>query len=185
MSSEISRIDPLEAARLLAEGQAVLVDVREPGEHARERIAKARPMPLSRLGTAAPIETRGRLVVLHCRSGSRTAANAARLAAAAHGQVAILEGGIEAWKRAGLPTEVDHRRPIEVMRQVQITAGSLVLAGVLLGILVSPWFLLLAGFVGGGLMLAGVTGWCGMARLLARAPWNREPALGAIEAKAA
>lgn len=173
MSSEVCRIRPAEAARLLAEGRAILVDVREPDERTRERIPGACPMPLSRLGTAPAFASEGRLVVLHCRSGSRTAANAARLAAAVKGSSAILDGGLEAWKAAGLPVEVDRRRPIEVMRQVQIAAGSLVLLGVVLGALTSPWFLLLSAFVGGGLVLAGVTGWCGMARLLALAPWNR------------
>lgn len=177
MSSEISRIGPMEAARLLAEHRAILTDVREPDEHARERIPQARSMPLSRLGAASPIDAEGRLVILHCRSGARTAANAARLATLARGPCAALEGGLQAWRAAGLPVERDRRRPIEVMRQVQIVAGFLVLLGVLLGTLASPWFLLLVGFVGGGLMFAGVTGWCGLARLLALAPWNREPSL--------
>ena len=41
-------IAPQEAARLLREG-AALVDVREPDEHARERIEGARNLPLSQL----------------------------------------------------------------------------------------------------------------------------------------
>jgi rhodanese-related sulfurtransferase len=86
----------------------------------------------------------------------------------------VLEGGLEAWKKAGLPTLVDVNRPIEVMRQVQIAAGSLVLLGVLLAATTSSWFLLLAGLVGAGLVFAGLSGWCGMALLLARAPWNRQ-----------
>jgi hypothetical protein len=70
-----------------------------------------------------------------------------------------------------LPTLVDRRRPIELQRQVQITAGGLVLLGVLLS-LGWPWFLALSMFVGAGLIFAGVSGTCGMARLLQRAPWN-------------
>ncbi|HEX2527584.1 MAG TPA: rhodanese family protein [Geminicoccus sp.] len=84
----------------------------------------------------------------------------------------VVEGGLEAWKRAGLPVEQDRRQPIEVMRQVQIAAGSLVL----LGALVTPWFYALAGFVGAGLVFAGVTGTCGMASLLRHMPWNRPAA---------
>ena len=67
----------------------------------------------------------------------------------------------------------DRRQPIELQRQVQIGAGSLALAGTLLGAFVSPWFYILPGFVGAGLLTAGVTGFCGMALLLMRAPWNR------------
>ena len=71
----------------------------------------------------------------------------------------------------------DRRQPLELQRQVQIGAGSLAFGGTLLGLLISPWFLVVPLFVGGGLILAGVTGFCGMARLLARAPWNRLPML--------
>ena len=58
-------------------------------------------------------------------------------------------------------------------RQVQIAAGALVLTGVIFGFLIAPAWFALAGFVGAGLTFAGVTGFCGMARLLMRAPWNR------------
>jgi hypothetical protein len=56
---------------------------------------------------------------------------------------------------------------------VQIGAGSLILIGVGLGFTVNPAFFALAGLVGAGLTVAGATGFCGMARLLALAPWNR------------
>jgi len=59
------------------------------------------------------------------------------------------------------------------MRQVQIAAGLLAVLGVILGFLVSPLFFLLSGFIGAGLIFAGVTGFCGMARVLATAPWNQ------------
>ena len=58
------------------------------------------------------------------------------------------------------------------MRQVQIVAGSLVVLGVLLGSLVSPWLYALSGFVGAGLVFAGVSGTCGLASLLRLMPWN-------------
>ena len=85
----------------------------------------------------------------------------------------MLDGGLEAWKRAGLPVIEDRSAPLPLMRQVQIVAGSLVLLGVVLGFLLGPAWFGLAGFVGAGLVFAGVTGFCGMARLLARLPWNR------------
>jgi UDP-3-O-[3-hydroxymyristoyl] glucosamine N-acyltransferase len=74
---------------------------------------------------------------------------------------------------AGLPVAEDRRAPIEIMRQVQIVAGSLVLAGVLLGAFVAPGFYGLAGFVGSGLVFAGASGTCAMANILRRMPWNR------------
>lgn len=164
-------IDVEAARRLLADGAAVLVDVRDPDEHARERIAGSRSLPLRTLNVDA-LSGETRTVIFHCASGHRTHAHAARLLAAAPGAGRILSGGLAAWKRAGGPVLREEGRPIEIMRQVQIAAGSLVVVGVSLS-LVSPGFLLLAAFVGFGLVVAGVTGFCGMARLLAWLPWNR------------
>jgi rhodanese-related sulfurtransferase len=111
--------------------------------------------------------------VFHCKSGMRTQANAARLIAKGFREAYFLDGGIEAWKAAGLPVHSNRKAPLEIMRQVQIAAGALILLGVILGALINPAFFLLSGFVGAGLLFAGVTGWCGMALLLKTMPWNR------------
>ncbi|MBX9896660.1 MAG: rhodanese family protein [Qipengyuania sp.] len=161
-------VSPQEAARMQRQG-AVLVDIRNPDEFARASIAGSQNHPLDRIGPLARREP----VVFLCRSGQRTAANAARLAACHPAQAHVLDGGLEAWRAAGLPVRQDARAPIEIMRQVQIAAGGLVLTGVILGLLAGPAWFALAGTVGAGLVFAGVSGWCGMARTLARAPWNR------------
>ncbi|WP_028917962.1 rhodanese family protein [Pseudoxanthomonas sp. J35] len=167
-------IDARTARSLLDQG-ALLVDIREPDEHARERIPGACCIPLARLASAPELAgTRGRAVVFHCRSGMRTRANSEVLEAAAGGCDAyVVEGGLDAWKQAGLPVQRDARAPLELMRQVQIAAGGLALSGTVLAASVSPWFLLVPGMVGLGLVFAGLTGFCGMAHLLARMPWNR------------
>lgn len=150
---------------------ARLVDIRGADEHARERIPDAINVPLDRIGD---VPRDGRPIIFHCKSGMRTSANAGHLGAAAGGVPAyILEGGIDAWRDAGLRTVTDRSQPLEIMRQVQITAGALVLTGVLLGLFVAPGFFGISAFVGGGPMFAGVTGWCGMANLLRAMPWNR------------
>ncbi len=172
----LKTVSPARAAQMLREG-AVLVDIREADEFARERIPGARHHALSRLSADDPARLGDDVVIFHCRSGARTAANAARLRAAAAGEAYVLDGGLDAWKRAGLPTTVDRRQPIDIMRQVQIAAGSLVLLGVLLGYLVTPGFFLLSAFVGAGLVFAGSTGICGMAKMLACMPWNRRQRL--------
>ena len=69
--------------------------------------------------------------------------------------------------------EEDKSQPLPLMRQVQIAAGVLILLGVALGYTVNSGFFLLSAFVGAGLAFAGITGFCGMARLLALMPWNR------------
>lgn len=158
-------------ARAAIDAGARLIDIRGADEHARERIPGAVNVPLDRIGD---LPCDGRPVVFHCKSGMRTAANAAQLGAAA-GDVSayILGGGIEAWRQAGHPIVVDRSQPLDIMRQVQMIAGALVLTGILLGLFVAPRFLGLSAFVGAGLMFAGVTGWCGMANLLRLMPWNR------------
>jgi len=175
--SKLQTINAERADQLMRQG-AVLIDIREADEHARERIPGARHHALSRIDTENPARPGDDVLVFHCRSGARTRANAPRLLAAAGAgcQTYVLEGGIEAWKKAGLPTAVDTRQPIEINRQVQIAAGSLVLAGVVLGALVAPGFYVLSGFVGAGLAFAGISGFCGMARLFALMPWNRRAA---------
>jgi rhodanese-related sulfurtransferase len=174
--SALKPISPERAAELMRAG-AVLVDIREADEHARERIPGARHHALSRLDAEHPARPGDEVLVFHCRSGARTDANAPRLAGAAPGcETYVLEGGIEAWKKAGLPVALDKRQPIEINRQVQIAAGSLVLLGVLLGAFVTPGFYALAAFVGAGLAFAGVSGFCGMARVFALMPWNRRTA---------
>ena len=171
--TDLQTISPKRAAELVRRG-AVLIDIREADEHAREHIPGARHHALSRLNTESPARSGDEVLVFHCRSGARTRGHAARLsAAAATCEAYILDGGLNAWKKAGLPVALDRSQPIDIIRQVQIAAGSLVLMGILLGTFVAPGFYALSAFVGAGLMFAGISGFCGMAHLLALMPWNR------------
>lgn len=168
----IEQIDVAAAAKLVARG-AVLVDVRSRDEHARERIAGARHHALATLGSG-PLAVDAPAVIFHCRSGMRTAANTSVLSLCAGGCDAyLLEGGLDAWKRAGLPVEGDVRQPLELDRQVQIAAGNLIALGALLGFAWAPGWFLLPAAIGAGLVFAGISGTCGLARLLVRMPWNR------------
>ena len=169
----VKTITPAEAHRLIDAG-AALIDIREPDEHGRERIAGALNIPLAKV---APDSALGDMLIFHCRSGMRTGMARDQLAQAADGRDCyILEGGIDGWRGAGFTTVRSHGAPIEMQRQVMIAAGSLVLAGTTLALFVASGFIAVPLFVGAGLMVAGVTGFCGMARLLALAPWNRRSA---------
>jgi rhodanese family protein len=166
----MKNITPAEAQALRASG-ATLADIRSADEYAREHIAGAQRVEVAALQAeqfTAP-------VIFHCRLGQRTRQQAARLRASVRADVAayLLDGGIEAWKQAGLPVIRDCRQPLELQRQVHIAAGSLIVLGALLGATVSPWFYGLCALVGAGLIFAGVSGFCGMAVLLAKMPWNR------------
>ncbi|QGN39304.1 rhodanese family protein [Klebsiella oxytoca] len=170
----IATLSPAETQALIERG-ARLIDIRDADEYAREHIPGAELVPLETLNNAAALHARPEeTIVFHCQAGSRTQNNAIRLAnAAAPAQAKLLAGGIQAWKAAGLPVKEDKSQPLPLMRQVQIAAGILILLGVALGYAFSSGFFLLSAFVGAGLTFAGVTGFCGMARLLALMPWNR------------
>lgn len=170
--SVLKPISPEQAVELIRAG-AVLVDIRELDEHLRERIPGARHHALSTLEATSPAQPGDDILIFHCKSGARTQVNAPRLAAAAGCEAYVLEGGIETWKKLGLPVSKDRKQPIAMARQVLILAGSLVLLGMLLGFLVTSAFYLLSALVGAGLVFAGVTDFCASARLLALMPWNR------------
>jgi rhodanese-related sulfurtransferase len=104
--SNLKTITPDRAAALVRKG-AVLIDVREAHEHAAEHIPGARHHALSKIDPRHPIEADDAVLIFHCRSGGRTNLNASRLAAAAgRCEAYLLGGGIDAWRRAGLPTSV-------------------------------------------------------------------------------
>ena len=88
----------------------------------------------------------------------------------------LLDGGLDGWAADGHLIEVEHKAPLEIMRQVQIAAGLLILLGVTLGYTVNGGLFVLSGLIGAGLTFAGATGHCGLARLLLLAPWNRTQA---------
>lgn len=167
-------ISPAQARDLQTSG-ALIIDIRQPDEFRREHLPGAISFPLADLlaGKSLNIST-AQKVIFHCQSGMRTEQNREVLTrAAAPGTALILDGGLNSWKRARLPLEQDKRLPRPVMQQVQIVAGGLILTGQLLGFALHPAFFLLATFVGAGLLFAGLSGWCGMALLLAKMPWNK------------
>lgn len=171
--ASLTSLSPAQVSARIKDGKALLIDIREADEVARERIAGSVVAPLSIFEEARLDLRPGRDVVFMCRTGNRTGANCVRLADRIPGKAFVLDGGLDGWKAEGLPTLTDAKAPLELMRQVQMTAGGLILIGAALGLLVHPAFHGLSAFVGAGLFMAGGTGFCGMARLLAVMPWNR------------
>lgn len=150
-----------------------MIDVREPSEHAGEYIAESILVPLSTFDPKNVPSDSFKPVVLYCQTSNRSGQAAQKLLGAGFQEVIHLQGGLNAWKQAGYPTVINKNAPISIMRQVQIVAGSLILTGTLLGAFVSPNFLFLSGFVGAGLLFAGISNTCAMAMLLAKLPYNQ------------
>ena len=170
----LTPLKPADVAERLRTRRAILIDIREPDEFGREHVAGAVHAPLSRFDSTSVQRSPGLEVIYTCRTGNRTGVNGVRLAACVSDEAFVLDGGLDAWKAQGLPIQSGRSQPIELMRQVQMTAGGLILIGAALGLLVSPAFWGLSAFVGAGLFFAGATGFCGMARMLAAMPWNRK-----------
>jgi rhodanese-related sulfurtransferase len=150
-----------------------VVDVREFPEYAAGAIHGSSLVPLVTVEREAAQWNKQEPVVLVCRGGKRAAQAAGILERMGFVHVAILDGGMEGWQRAGLPVGTSERKPWSLERQVRVIAGSLVLLLTILGLTVSRWLFAGTLFVGGGLLFAGVTDLCLMATLLGRMPWNR------------
>lgn len=103
--STLKPISPAQAARKIARGKMVLVDVREPHEYAREHIDGAVLVPLSALKTSGLDVEPSKPVVFHCKSGMRTNMHCDTLASHVDGEAYVLTGGLMGWKQAGLPVE--------------------------------------------------------------------------------
>ena len=158
----------------LDKDEAVLVDVREPSEHAAQSIPGAKLMPLSALSVQALPPLPGKKLVLHCKAGRRGASACEKLLSEKPDlELYNLEGGISAWEQAGYEIKTSGRFFLPLDRQVQLVIGLGVLTGSMLGYISNPAWFLLSGFFGLGLINAGLTGWCGMAILMAKMPWNQ------------
>jgi rhodanese-related sulfurtransferase len=151
----------------------VLIDVREFPEFASGHIAGAKPAPLGTLERASADWDRAQPITLVCKSGRRAQSAQRMLHAKGFSAVTVLPGGMDAWRSAGNPVVVSEGRiPWSMERQVRTAAGSLVLVTLALGFFVSPYALLGTAFIGAGLVFAGMSDTCMMARVLGRMPWN-------------
>lgn len=172
MNTNQETIGAKELQQLLNEG-CCLVDVREPVEHAEEHIAGAKLIPLGQIEQRRGEIDSNTAVVVMCRSGKRGAEAMKKIQAMGMTNVRNLEGGILAWKQAQLPTREGRKSVLPLMQQVQLIIGLGVLTGSVLALTVDARWALLSAFFGAGLTMAGSTGWCGLAILMSKMPWNR------------
>jgi rhodanese-related sulfurtransferase len=150
------------------------INVCTPVEWNEKHIAGVRNVPLDTLASRKAEFDGKSTIYVHCRSGARSQRAIGILKdMGITAELVNVEGGLLAWEGAGLPTGTGARVKLPLMRQVMLTAGLLIVVAFALGHLVDPRALYLALFVGLGLTISGLTGWCGMALLLGRMPWNK------------
>jgi len=161
--------------RLGLDPELALIDVRSPAEYRGCHLAIATNAPLDTLDPDAIKDgldlAEGKPLYVVCQAGGRSR-KACQLLHAAGISVVNVDGGTPACEKAGVGV-TRGKQAMSLERQVRIAAGSLVAVGTLLGVTVNPWLLVIPGFVGCGLVFAGVTDFCGMGMLIAKMPWSR------------
>ncbi len=169
----VKMISPQAVAILQNQGEPVdLIDVRSSAEFAMVHAQGARNVPLDQI-EADSLTSQSKAYII-CHSGSRAIKACEKLIAGGCDNVVCVEGGTQGWEAASLPVVRSSscvKLPLE--RQLHIVLGLMVTLGVVLGVTVNPLWLILSGFVGCGMMFAGLTGICLMAQLIARMPWNQ------------
>ncbi len=152
--------------------KAQLVDVRSATEFATAHLPCAINIPLEQVELRTADLEDHVPVVLVCQGGTRARLAYALLAGSGR-DLAVLDGGTDAWLKAGYPTVRSTASRWALERQVRFAAGLLVAIGVFLALVTSKWWLVVPAFMGCGLVFAGSTGYCPMGEALARLPWNR------------
>ena len=161
-------------AKALVAKEAVLIDVREPAEFNSRHIPNAKLHPLGSIDASQLAEYGDKTVLIYCQKGMRGQKACEKiLQDNPNSKVVNLVGGIEAWQAAGFAINEGTSKVLPLDRQVQITIGGLVFVFSLLGYFVNTNFIFASAFMGAGLVFAGISGFCGMAQVIAKAPWNR------------
>ncbi len=178
MNEPLPTFSPRGLGRRIAEGAVRVIDVRSPAEFRRERIPDSENVPLETLrnGNLETLKNsaNGIPFCLSCQSGVRAERAARRLQREGLDNVYLLTGGLDNWNYESLPTEGDGAGSLPLDRQVRLVVGSLILASAVAGfVFKTPYWFAAPAFFGAGLVFSGLTGFCGLARILARMPWNR------------
>ncbi|MBL0725379.1 MAG: DUF2892 domain-containing protein [Alphaproteobacteria bacterium] len=167
-------VSPKKALDLYQAGKVVIVDVREGSEYDSKNIPIA--VLVSQNGFVENFEQlkngafSGKEIIIHCRSGVRSDDVVDKIKSKYNVEIKSIEKGLLGWEEAGLPVKLSNKMPIS--RQVQSVVGISLLVSGLFTLLYSRKFSIVTLIVGSGLTVAGLTGWCGLAKALMFAPWN-------------
>ena len=172
---QIQSVDAQTLKKWMKNSKVLLIDVREPLECSIEKIASSKNVPLAQITLEALdlLKNKNKKIVIQCRSGARSMTACKKLSEADPSlELYNLDGGILAWKAQGYGI-AQEKDALPLDRQVQLTLGIIISFGVLMSYLFNDSWVLVPAIIGLGLINAGLTGWCGMAKLVALFPWNR------------
>lgn len=153
----------------------LILDVRRPFEH--EKMSLAAPhwfVPLEQLKLAQFVKEHNldgsKTLNILCRTGKRAAVAAEKFKRLGFKNVAVIKGGILNAQKEGLL--IIRYQTLSINRQIRLTAGLIVLIGLIAGLWMPP-FLWLSALMGIGLVLSGITGRCALGDILCKMPWNK------------
>ncbi|MCX5678576.1 MAG: MBL fold metallo-hydrolase [Candidatus Omnitrophica bacterium] len=171
----LEMISPKAAYDLISKDPTVkLLDVRSALEFNEMHIKDSVNIPIDMISAKLnEIGRPGQSYIVLCRTGNRSPMAADMLIQSGLSSVRVMDGGITKWQKDKLAV-IKGAGGISLERQVRIGAGSLVLTGILLSVLVNPWFLAISLFVACGLIYAGLTDNCMMGMLLMKLPYNKK-----------
>lgn len=165
----------LKELQLNHEKKLLIADVRTPEEFNLQHIEWAENLPLDTFNDHIALLKQYDVVVCYCNSGNSSSQFCKRAEWQWMKHVMNFAWGLPACKSCSVITK---KWPLPMMQQVQVVAWSLVLLGIALAkwFHIYPWheyFIILSAFVGAGLLFAGLSGRCWMAKLLAKMPRNK------------
>jgi len=105
LTATTERVSAPVAAERVAHGEAILVDVRAPGEREQKHVAGSIALPLNHLAERAGELPRDRPLLVHCAGGYRSSIAASLLQRLGFARVSEMAGGLAAWEAAKLPVE--------------------------------------------------------------------------------
>lgn len=100
-------IVPKDAVRMINDENAIVLDIREPGDYKTGHIIDAKNLPASRLGEEADniSADKNRPVILYCKSGMNSQSACVKLREAGYSHVYCLKNGLFGWQEENLPIE--------------------------------------------------------------------------------
>ena len=177
MSYSIEKPETLFASK--SPNDACIIDVRTSAEVKAKALPGVIHLPLQSFSVDALQQAikeqalKPEKIYFLCHSGRRAESAAKQTDGQVSQSLVVIDGGIQAVEKMNPDWVITQGKAISIERQVRITAGGLVLLGVILGFAIhSAWFAL-SGFVGAGLMFSGITDSCAMGMIIAKMPWNK------------
>ncbi len=175
-------ISTADFAAILGKGTTCVLDVRTPAEFAECHVTGAKLAPLDALDPRQAADAlkpaAGTPIYLLCKGGGRATKAAEQFITAGIANVCVVTGGTDACAAAGVPVERGGKATIPLDGQVRISIGAFIILLWLLARYVHYSFAYMLPLMAVALIVSGLTGFCGMAILLGKAPWNQNKDTG-------